>query len=155
MATFIQDLKGLKGLKGLKDLKGKVIGVALSCWDLMHAGHHLILADAKKQCDYLCVGLQTDPTLDRPEKNKPVQSLAEREIQVQGCRYIDAYFIYSTEASLYQALVDLNPDIRFLGDDYLNKKFTGDDLPAKIIYHPRSVHNYSTTALRKKIKEGI
>jgi len=69
-----------------------VIGVALSCWDLMHAG----------QCDYLCVGLQTDPTLDRPEKNKPVQSLAEREILVQGCRYIDAYFIidYSTEASL-------------------------------------------------------
>lgn len=98
----------------------------------MHAG----------QCDYLCVGLQTDPTLDRPEKNKPVQSLAEREIQVQGCRYIDAYFIIE--------LVDLNPDIRFLGDDYLNKKFTGDDLPAKITLVPSII-----TALRKKIKEGI
>jgi glycerol-3-phosphate cytidylyltransferase len=131
----------------------KVIGATFSCWDLLHAGHQLFLADSKDNCDLLCVGLQTDPTLDRPEKNKPIQSLAEREIQLKSCRYVDYYFIYDTEQSLYNSLTALEPNIRFLGDDYVGKKFTGSDLPIQIFYHPRSNHTYSTTNLRKIIYE--
>jgi len=131
--------------------KGRIVGVTFSAWDLLHAGHSLFLADSKNQCDILCVGLQTDPTLDRPEKNKPIQSLEEREIQVKSCRYIDYYFIYTTEQSLLDLMPELKPDVRFLGDDYAGRRFTGDDLPVRIAYHPRSVHTYSTSALRRRI----
>jgi glycerol-3-phosphate cytidylyltransferase len=131
----------------------KNIGVTFSCWDLLHAGHNLFLEDSKKKCDILCVGLQVDPTLDRPEKNKPIQSLKEREIQIRSCRYVDYYFIYTTEQSLLDCLTSLQPDIRFLGDDYAGKRYTGDNLPIKIMFHPRSVHTYSTSNLRKKIYE--
>jgi glycerol-3-phosphate cytidylyltransferase len=131
----------------------KNIGTTFSCWDLLHAGHQLFLADSRNNCNILVVGLQTDPTLDRPEKNKPIQSLEEREIQLKSSRYVDYYFIYDTEESLYNSLLSLDPDIRFLGDDYIGKKFTGSDLPIKIIYHPRSVHTFSSTSLRQKIYE--
>ncbi len=131
--------------------KNKIIGTTFSCWDLLHAGHNIFLKDAKSNCDILCVGLQTDPTIDRPEKNKPIQSLEEREIQIQSCRYVDYYFIYDTEKSLYESIKQLQPDVRFLGDDYVGKKFTGDDLPVKIVFHPRSAHEYSSTNLRKRI----
>ena len=104
-------------------------------------------------CSILCIGLQTDPTLDRPEKNKPIQSLAEREIQLKSSRYVDYYFIYDTEQSLYNSLLDMQPDIRFLGDDYVGKEFTGSALPIQIFYHPRSTHTYSTSNLRKTIYE--
>jgi glycerol-3-phosphate cytidylyltransferase len=127
------------------------IGVTFSCWDLLHAGHNLFLEDCKKQCGILCVGLQTDPTIDRPEKNKPIQTLEEREIQLRSCRYVDYYFIYSTEQSLIDSLKHLQPNVRFLGDDYIGKKFTGNDLPISIIYHKRSSHTYSTTQLRNII----
>ncbi len=131
--------------------KDKIIGTTFSCWDLLHAGHNIFLKDAKSQCDILCVGLQTDPTIDRPEKNKPIQTLEEREIQIQSCRHVDYYFIYDTEKSLYESIKQLQPNIRFLGDDYIDKKFTGDDLPVKIVFHPRSEHEYSSTNLRKRI----
>jgi glycerol-3-phosphate cytidylyltransferase len=134
-----------------KNNPDKNIGVTFSCWDLLHAGHILFLEDSQKQCDTLCVGLQTDPTIDRPEKNKPIQSLEEREIQIKGCRYVDYYFIYSTEQSLLDTLNNLQPNVRFLGDDYVGKKFTGDHLPISIIYHKRSSHNYSSTQLRQTI----
>lgn len=134
-----------------KENMGKKIGVTFSCWDLLHAGHNIFLSDSKSQCDILCVGLQTDPTIDRPSKNKPIQSLEEREIQIRSCRYVDYYFIYDTEKTLYDTLLDLKPDIRFLGDDYVGKKFTGDDLPIEISYHERSKHTYSSTNLRQKI----
>lgn len=127
------------------------IGVTFSCWDLLHAGHNLFLEDCKNKCDILCVGLQTDPTIDRPEKNKPIQSLEEREIQIRSCRYVDFYFIYSTEQSLIDSLKSLKPTVRFLGDDYVGKRFTGDDLGIPIIYHTRSSHNYSTSNLRNTI----
>ncbi len=127
------------------------IGVTFSCWDLLHAGHNLFLEDCKKQCEILCVGLQTDPTIDRPEKNKPIQSLEEREIQIKSCRYVDYYFIYSTEESLIEVLKSLKPNVRFLGDDYVGKRFTGDNLGIPIIYHTRSSHNYSTSQLRNII----
>jgi glycerol-3-phosphate cytidylyltransferase len=131
----------------------KKIGVIFSCWDLLHTGHQLILEDSKNNCDVLIVGLQTDPTLDRPEKNKPIQSLEEREIQLKSSRYVDYYFIYDTEQSLYNSLLSLDPNVRFLGDDYVGKKFTGSDLPVEIFFHPRSTHTYSTTNLRNIIYE--
>ncbi|MAV92824.1 MAG: glycerol-3-phosphate cytidylyltransferase [Candidatus Marinimicrobia bacterium] len=131
--------------------KEQKIGFTCSCFDLLHAGHILMLKDAKKQCDYLIVGLQTDPTLDRPnEKNKPIQSLKERKIQLEAVKYIDKIIIYSTERDLYNLLLKLKPDIRILGDDYKNKKFTGYDLNIKIYYHSRN-HNYSSTNLKKAL----
>jgi len=131
----------------------KKIGSTFSCWDLLHAGHNIFLKDCKSKCDILCVGLQTDPTIDRKDKNKPIQSMEERIIQITSCRYVDYYFIYSSESTLYTSLVDLKPDVRFLGNDYVGKKFTGDNLNITIYYHPRSDHTYSTTNLRKTIYE--
>lgn len=134
-----------------QSLLNKKIGATFSCWDLFHSGHNIFLEDCKKNCDILIVGLQTDPTIDRPEKNKPIQTLEEREIQLRSCRYVDYYFIYDTEKSLYQSLLDLSPNVRFLGDDYIDKNFTGKDLNIPIIYHQRSLHSYSSTSLRQKI----
>ena len=128
----------------------KNVGFTCSCFDLLHAGHILMLKDAKEQCDYLIVGLQTDPTIDRPSKNQPIQTLEERNIQLEAVKYIDEIIIYETEKDLYLLLKKINPDIRILGSDYKGKKFTGDDLEIKIYFHSRT-HNYSSTNLRKKI----
>ena len=127
------------------------IGFTCSCFDLLHAGHILMLQDAKSRCDKLIVGLQTDPTIDRPDtKNKPIQSLEERQIQLEAVKYISEVFTYDTEEDLYKKLLDINPDVRILGSDYIGKSFTGDDLDIEIYYHERK-HNYSTTNLRGKI----
>ena len=128
------------------------IGFTCSCFDLLHTGHILMLKDAKGQCDYLVIGLQTDPTIDRPEKNKPIQSLEERKIQLEAVKYIDEIIIYETEEDLYKKLLDINPNVRILGSDYIGKSFTGDDLDIPIYYHKRN-HNYSSTNTRKKILE--
>ena len=129
----------------------KIIGFTCSSFDLLHAGHILMLEDAKKQCDYLIVGLQTDPTIDRPQdKNKPIQSLKERKIQLGAVKYIDEIIEYSTEKELYKLLKKINPNIRILGSDYKEKSFTGDDLNIKIYYHERN-HDFSSTNLRDKI----
>ena len=125
-------------------------GFTCSCFDLLHAGHIIMLEDAKAQCDKLIVGLQTDPTIDRLEKNKPIQSLEERQIQLEAVKYVDEIFTYNTEEELYKKLLDINPDVRILGSDYIGKSFTGDDLDIEIYYHERN-HNYSTTNLREKI----
>ena len=110
-----------------------------------------MLKDAKKQCDYLIVGLQTDPTIDRlKEKNKPIQSLEERRIQLEAVKYIDEIIIYDSEDDLYELLKKINPDVRILGTDYKNKKFTGQNLNIKTYYHKRN-HNFSTSNLREKI----
>ena len=130
----------------------KKIGFTCSSFDLLHAGHIIMLKDAKKQCDYLIVGLQTNPTIDRPDKkNKPIQSLKERKIQLKAVKYIDKIIVYETEKELYSLLKEIMPDIRILGSDYKNKKFTGDNLNIKIYYHNRN-HNYSSSTIRKKIK---
>ena len=135
-------------------LKNKKIGFTCSCFDLLHAGHILMLKDAKKQCDYLIVGLQTDPTVDRPKKkNKPIQSLEERRIQLEAVKYIDEIIIYNSENDLYKLLKKINPNVRILGTDYKNKKFTGDDLNLKIYYHKRN-HDFSSSNIRKKIKNN-
>ena len=127
------------------------VGFTCSCFDLLHAGHIIMLQYAKTRCDKLIVGLQTDPTIDRPDiKHKPIQSLEERRIQLEAVKYIDEIFTYNTEEELYKKLLDIKPDVRILGSDYIGKLFTGDDLDIKIYYHERN-HNYSTTNLRKKI----
>ena len=132
--------------------KNKKVGFTCSCFDLLHAGHILMLEDAKAQCDKLIVGLQTDPTIDRPEKNKPIQSFEERYIQLQAVKYIDEIFIYDTEEDLYKKILYFNPDIRILGSDYdiPDIRFTGDDLNIPIYFHERK-HNYSSTNLRGSI----
>ena len=128
----------------------KIIGFTCSCFDLLHAGHILMLKDAKKQCNHLIVGLQIDPTLDRPEKNKPLQTLEERKIQLEAVKYIDEIIVYKTEKDLYELLKNVKPDIRILGSDYRNQRFTGDNLNIKIFYHTRN-HDFSSSNLRKKI----
>jgi len=113
-----------------------------------------MLKDAKEQCDKLIVGLQTDPTLDRPEKNKPIQSFKERKIQLEAVKYVDEIIEYETEEELYQLLKILRPDVRILGSDYDDGRYyTGMELNIPIYFHRRN-HNYSSTNLRKKVLEN-
>ena len=131
------------------------IGFTCSCFDLLHAGHILMLEDSKKQCDYLIVGLQTDPTIDRPEeKNKPIQSLEERKIQLEAIKYVDEVIVYETENELYELLYKLMPNVRILGTDYEHKYFTGIDIPNIDVYFHKRDHDYSSSSLRKKIMEA-
>ena len=141
-------------MKVVDGLIHDTIGFTCSAFDLLHAGHILMLKDAKRYCDKLIVGLQTDPTIDRLEKNKPIQSLEERRIQLEAVKYVDEIFEYTTEEELYKKLLFIKPDVRILGSDYIGKSFTGDDLDIKIYYHDRN-HNYSTTNLREKIEEQM
>lgn len=129
---------------------GKRIGFTCSCFDILHCGHALMLKDAKDQCDILVVGLQTDPTLDRPEKNKPVQEYEERDIMIRSIRYVDEVIEYSTEADLMDILKTLNPDVRIIGTDWKGKEFTGHELPIKIHWHERN-HPWSTSGLRARV----
>ena len=142
-------------MKVIDGLIHDTIGFTCSCFDLLHAGHILMLKDAKRHCDKLIVGLQTDPTIDRPDtKNKPIQSFEERRIQLEAVKYINEIFTYTTEEELYKNLLYIKPDIRILGSDYKDKSFTGDDLDIEIYYHERK-HNYSTTNLREKIERQV
>lgn len=130
------------------------VGIVASCFDLFHAGHVLMLMEAKDQCDRLVVALQSDPTIDRPEKNKPVQALSERYIQLEACKYVDQIVPYDTEADLYNLLAGYEWDVRFLGMDYFNRNdFTGSDLDIPIHYCSRK-HNYSSSGLRSRIEQA-
>ena len=126
------------------------IGIVASCFDLLHAGHCLMLKDACRRCDHLIAALQTDPTIDRPEKNKPIQSFPARMIQLETVRYVDEIVVYNTEKELVEWLKILKPDVRILGSDYKGKKFTGDNLDMEVYYHERD-HDWSTSNLRKKL----
>ena len=134
-----------------KSKNKKISGFTCGAFDLTHAGHYLMFEEVKKKCDYLIVGLQVDPSIDRPEKHKPVQSLKERLIQLKSCKYIDKIVVYKTEISLYNLLKKLTPDIRFMGADWKNKpNYSRDKLPnIRIMYNSRN-HNYSTTNLRNR-----
>ena len=127
------------------------IGFVASCFDLLHAGHCLMLKDAKKQCDWLVAALQDDPSVDRPQKNKPIQRLEERKIQLESIKYVDEVVFYNTEKDLIKLLQSIKPQVRILGSDYKDKHFTGKELKIPIHYHLRD-HEWSTTSLRKKIK---
>lgn len=98
------------------------VGFVCGAFDLLHAGHVHLLKECKKYCDYLIVGLQVDPSVDRKEKNKPIQSVIEREIQLGGCRYVDNVFVYERDWDLYLMIINLDIDIRFLGSDYVGSK---------------------------------
>jgi len=109
-----------------------------------------MLKDAKNQCDKLIVALQRDPSIDRPEKNKPIQSLEERRIQLESVKYVDEIVLYDTEADLLEILNKIKPDVRVLGTDYINKDFTGKNLNIELFYHERN-HPWSSSELRKRI----
>nr|QBK87451.1 MAG: cytidylyltransferase-like protein [Marseillevirus LCMAC201] len=133
-----------------KKYAGKRVGFTCSCFDLVHPGHIKMLQDTREQCDILIVGLQTDPTLDRPEKNKPVQTLKERGIMLRAIKYIDEVIEYSYESELHKILCTLRIDVRVLGTDWKGNPYTGSDLPIPIYWHQRN-HNWSTTELRQRI----
>ncbi len=124
-------------------------GITFSAFDLLHAGHIAMLEEARAQCDYLIVGLHTDPTIDRPDKNKPVQTTYERYVQLKGCKFIDEIVPYDKEEDVINILQVLKPDVRFIGEDYRGKPFTGNGLPIPIVYTARR-HNFSTSDLRKR-----
>lgn len=129
-------------------------GITFSCFDLLHAGHIRMLAEAKSQCDYLIVGLQTDPTIDRPEKNKPVQTVVERYTQLKGCQYVDEIIPYTTERDLEDILKLYPIDIRILGDEYKDKNFTGRSFCEEkgiTLYYNKRHHRFSSTLLRSEV----
>ncbi len=130
-------------------------GFTCGAFDLCHAGHMLMFKECKDHCDYLVVGLHSDPTIDRPEKNKPIQTLEERKVQLESIRYIDEIIIYDTEKELHDFLSKnpLNIDVRIIGADWKGKNFTGSDLPMKVEFNSRA-HSYSTSSLRKRVVEA-
>ena len=133
-----------------------MIGITFSSFDLFHSGHVAMLKEAKSKCDYLMVGLQTDPTIDRPEKNKPIQSVFERYVQLEGCKYIDEVIPYATEQDLIDILLTYKIDVRFIGEEYQGKEFTGKQLcidKGINIYYNKRQHTFSTTNLRTRINE--
>jgi glycerol-3-phosphate cytidylyltransferase len=128
-------------------------GFTCSTFDLFHAGHIMMLKEAREQCDYLLVGLQTDPTLDRKEKNKPVQSVFERFVQLKACRYVDEVVVYATEKELRDILLSYPIDVRILGEEYKDKEFTGYDIPMEFYFNNRR-HSFSTTELRQRVVDA-
>lgn len=126
------------------------VGFTCSCFDLFHAGHIMMLKEAKSQCDYLIVGLQTDPTLDRPQKNKPIQSVFERFVQLEACKYVDEIVVYATEKDLLDILQSYPIDVRILGEEYRDKEFTGHELDMEYHFNRRK-HSFSTTELRQRV----
>lgn len=137
--------------------KQNKVGFTASCFDLLHAGHVLMLEEAKTVCDHLIVALQTDPSVDRPEKRKPIQSLIERQIQLKAVKYVDEIVIYETEEDLLNLLKTLPIDVRIIGEDYIGKDFTGRDYcitqGIEIYYNSRR-HNFSSTELIERVRRG-
>jgi glycerol-3-phosphate cytidylyltransferase len=144
-------------IRKLKD-DGKKIGITFSTFDMLHAGHIAMLAEARNHCDYLICGLQTDPTIDRPDtKNRPVQSIVERQIQLAACRYVDEVVVYQTEQDLIDLLLILPVDVRILGVEYEAKEFTGKkecyQRGIEIVFNGRD-HSFSSSSLRKRVVEA-
>jgi glycerol-3-phosphate cytidylyltransferase len=136
------------------DMHGKIVGFTCSTFDLLHAGHILMLAEAKNVCDYLIVAVQTDPTIDRPQlKNKPVQSIVERYVQLSAVRFVDQIIVYETEKDLEDLLMFLPISIRIIGEEYKDKDFTGKsickDRGIKMWFNSRS-HRFSSSELRQR-----
>lgn len=130
-----------------------ITGFTCSTFDLFHAGHIMMLKEAKSVCDYLIVGLQTDPTLDRSTKNKPVQGIFERYVQLQACKYVDEIVVYATEKELLDVLNSYPIDIRIIGEEYKDKQFTGHNIPMQVHFNKRK-HSFSTTELRQRVLDA-
>lgn len=144
-------------IKKLKE-EGLTIGIVFSSFDMLHAGHVAMLAEAKNHCDYLIAALQTDPTIDRPNtKNKPVQSIVERQIQLAAVRYVDEIVVYQTEKDLEDILLTLPLDVRILGVEYKGTDFTGKEIceqrGIELIYNSRD-HSFSSSSLRKRVVDA-
>jgi glycerol-3-phosphate cytidylyltransferase len=137
-------------------MKDKVIGLTCSTFDLLHSGHVMMLREAKSQCDYLIVGLQTDPSIDRPEKNKPVQTIVERYVQLSAVKYVDEIVVYQTEQDLQDILEMFPIDVRILGEEYRDKDFTGREICKKRgiqLHFNKRDHRFSSSGLRKRVNE--
>ena len=128
-------------------------GITFGAFDLFHAGHVLMLEEAKTVCDYLIVCIQSDPSLDREEKNKPVQSIIEREIQVSGCRFVDEVIIYDTEADLLNIIGQVDWDVRIIGEEYKDKDFTGRDQTLERCHFNKRPYTFSSSELRKRVSK--
>ena len=132
------------------------VGITFSAFDLLHAGHIKMLEEAKRQCDYLIVGLQTDPTLDRPEKNRPAQTVVERYIQLKGCKFVDEIVPYASEQDLEDILRSFKIDVRIVGDEYKEQDFTG-----RMYYEAKGIelyfntrdHRFSSSGLRREVHQ--
>ena len=129
------------------------IGFTCGSFDLLRAGHVLMLEEARRECDHLIVAIQTDPTIDRPEKNKPVQTLEERKTVLRGIRWVDEIRVYTTEEELWNMLSYLAPDVRILGADWKGKDYTGHDLGHKVFFNSRN-HSWSSADLRRRVYEA-
>tara|TARA_B100000963_G_scaffold361965_1_gene401384 strand:- start:572 stop:991 length:420 start_codon:yes stop_codon:yes gene_type:complete len=130
------------------------IGITFSSFDLFHAGHVKMLEEAKTKCDYLMVGLQLDPSIERPEKNKPIQSITERYVQIKGCKYVDEIIPYINERDIIDILSSFKIDVRIIGEEYKNNDFTGKEHCKKKgikIYYNKRQHRFSSSSLRKQI----
>jgi glycerol-3-phosphate cytidylyltransferase len=130
------------------------IGFTASTFDLLHAGHISMLREAKEHCDYLICGLQIDPSVDRPTKNSPIQTIVERQVQLSAVKYIDEIIVYRTEQDLEDILEMYHIDIRILGDEYRDKDFTGKDICKKRgiqLYFNKRDHRFSSSELRKQV----
>lgn len=143
-------------IKDLKD-KGLKIGITFSQFDLLHAGHVAMLAEAKNHCDYLICGLQNNASWDRPQKNQPIQSIVERQITLSANRFVDEIVVYNTEKDLEDILLTLPIDVRILGVEYMEKDFTGRAIcerrDIELIFNSRD-HSFSSTNLRERVWEA-
>jgi glycerol-3-phosphate cytidylyltransferase len=153
---YYEELTGLPNpLSANNNRVGKnTIGITCSCFDLLHAGHIKMLQEAKSQCDYLIVALQIDPSLDRPEKNKPIQTIVERYIQLKGCKYVDEIVPYQTEKDLEDIFLSFSLDVRIIGEEYKGKEFTAKEIclnkGIRIYYNSRQ-HQFSSSELRERL----
>jgi glycerol-3-phosphate cytidylyltransferase len=132
------------------------VGITCSTFDLLHAGHVVMLREAKSQCDYLICALQNDPSIDRPEKNKPVQNIVERQAQLAAIKYVDEILVYNTEKELLDILGMYQIDVKIMGEEYRDQDFTGKDLCRQRdieFYFNKRDHRFSTSDLRKRVVE--
>jgi len=129
-------------------------GITFGTFDLFHAGHVLMLQEARTVCDYLIVCIQTDPSADRPEKNKPIQSIVERQIQVAACKYVDEIIVYNTERDVLEILKSVEWDVRIIGDEYRNRPFTGREETLDRCHFNRRPHQFSSSELRLRVIKG-
>ncbi|KQB44187.1 cytidyltransferase [Flavobacterium daejeonense] len=134
------------------------VGITFSAFDLLHAGHIKMLEEAKRQCGYLIVGMQIDPTIDRPEKNKPTQTVVERYIQLRGCRFVDEIIPYAIEQDLEDILRTFKIDVRIIGEEYRDKNFTGrsycEEKGIELYFNKRD-HRFSSSSLRKVVTQSV
>lgn len=149
---FIDD-KAVNAIEWRKSIKPKIVGFVAGAFDVIHPGYIAMFKQAKEKCDHLIVGLHDDPTIERPTKFKPVLSFDERKEILLSIKYIDEVHQYNTEKELFDLIINLKPDIRFLGDDYINKPFTGSNL-TKISFLDRS-HGWSTTKFKTLIHNSL